>query len=400
MSTGSQVSLAVLRPAIATLALASLTLAVACGPTAEGRSNPAGNGPTQGNNANVSIAPSDSQPADAGTSSSWTAAVGKPGILSGVMCVTANDCWAGAPPLEHFDGRAWSSRPASEAVGIIQGLACVGTTDCWAVGSYSDKNGANKSLIEQFKAGTWTVVASPDQDTSGVLNGIACPDAKDCWAVGFTSGALNSSQDLVLHFDGSAWSVDAFLGISRATRLSGVDCISVADCWAVGGDNSQGSQSIIAHYDGTSWTVASATPGVPLNAVSCSGANDCWAVGGNNAAGFQPLIQHYDGGSWAVVASPIPDGTTGSFLQGLTCLEKSDCWAVGGYDVPSPVSQQPLIERYDGKSWSIAATSRLGELDFASLSAIACSSSTDCWAVGTDYMGSPYGPYTLIEHWS
>ena len=122
--------------------------------------------------------------------------------------------------------------------------------------------------------------------------------------------------------------------------------------------------------------------------VTCASAADCWAVGEYEDATFcsHPLIEHWDGTSWSIATSPDPGPE--SVLNSVTCAAASDCWAVGSG------STQALIEHWDGTSWSIVTPpSPLGAQFFG----VTCTSAADCSTVG--YYNLNSGSATLIEHW-
>ncbi|MGH8092566.1 MAG: hypothetical protein ACREIF_03725, partial [Chthoniobacterales bacterium] len=81
--------------------------------------------------------------------------------------------------------------------------------------------------------------------------------------------------------------------------------------------------------------------------VTCASASDCWAVGEyeDDTVCSHPLIEHWNGTSWSIATSPDPGPET--VLTSVTCASASDCWAVGSG------STQALIEHWDGTSWSI-----------------------------------------------
>jgi hypothetical protein len=146
------------------------------------------------------------------------------------------------------------------------------------------------------------------------------------------------------------------------------------------------------------WTVPP-TPNVPgandssLNAVDCTSGNACLAVG--NAlfpTGFrQPprsttVAERWDGTSWQLVPTPNPPGSTYSLLNGISCPGRNVCFAVGwsatasNSPPPAPVIQRPLIELWNGTSWSIQPSP---DVPNGRLRAISCSGLLACTAVGS-----------------
>jgi len=159
------------------------------------------------------------------------------------------------------------------------------------------------------------------------------------------------------------------------------------------------------------WTIVAAPSSSPtaddiVLGSSCANSLSCWAVGVtidniNSNATFSPLVERWNGSSWSLVATPpIPSGNGGGLFS-VTCLDGSDCWAVGavlgaaGDGSPSG----SLTEHWDGTSWSIVASPTPAGDVGALLQGVSCTSASDCWAVGfgTDQNGENLNSVT--EHW-
>jgi hypothetical protein len=107
---------------------------------------------------------------------------------------------------------------------------------------------------------------------------------------------------------------------------------------------------------------------------------------------------------WALVTSPNA-GATPTF-SGVACSSASDCWAIGGhYAGANGASLETFIEHWNGAAWSIVASPNPGGPPV--LNGVACSSASQCWAVGY-YQFTYYDAYghatvvvdqTLIEKW-
>ena len=140
----------------------------------------------------------------------------------------------------------------------------------------------------------------------------------------------------------------------------------------------------------TGWSVVQITApsadayDLNLTGISCTVAGDCWAVGTEGIPGnsYHSLIEHWDGSAWTFVASPASRRDLPVELHGIGCTASTSCWAVGRVDRAS--STQPegaLIERWDGRSWTVApAPPSLGLL--ADLNAVDCPDPKLCYAVG------------------
>jgi len=212
-------------------------------------------------------------------------------------------------------------------------------------------------------------------------------------------------QTLIEHWDGASWTISPSpnTAADQANFLRDVQCTSATDCWAVGYSSlnavpNASTVTLIERWNGTSWTIVSSpnNPGTnnSLFGLTCVSELRCWAVGSYQAgAETQTLIEQWNGSSWSVVSSPNADPTKSNILSEVACSSASNCWAVGYYT--DNLTSQTLIERWDGTSWTITPSANLGT--FNNLRAVACASDSECWAVGALYNGSVN--YTLIERW-
>jgi hypothetical protein len=332
--------------------------------------------------------------------------------LLGVDCASASLCWAvgynfGANPdqtavIERWNGTVWTmvAAPSSNPVQANQlnAVVCPTNSQCWAVGS-SD---AQLALTEKWDGTSWSIVSSPSAAGGGSdnrLNDVACSSASDCWAVGRDSLGESYFQ----HWDGASWTrFYAPITIPFTFKsLSGVTCISAADCWAVGDANDANDvdQGLIEHWDGSSWTVVTSPivgSGSALADVACTSTANCWAVGYQTTP-TQTLIEHWNGVAWTVVPSPNVNTADFNQLRGVACASAADCWAVGYTGSNSTSVYQPLMEHWDGNSWTIVSSPSVPQQDF--INGVACASSSDCWAVGFYNDGQNSGG-SLIEHWN
>ena len=171
--------------------------------------------------------------------------------------------------------------------------------------------------------------------------------------------------------------------------LNGIAAISTKDAWAVGYYGSgRIALTLIEHWNGKSWNVV-ASPNAKgsvyneLVGIAALSAKNIWAVGYYTTSNNQyPLIEHWNGKSWSIVSSPAPSSTS---LRVISAISATDIWAVGS----------GLIEHWNGKSWSIVPNPGSN----GGFSAIAAISSNSVWAVGVR-PGPQGGALTLIEHWN
>jgi hypothetical protein len=184
------------------------------------------------------------------------------------------------------------------------------------------------------------------------------------------------------------------------SALDGVAAASPCDIWAVG--------TVAVHWNGATWrTAAIARPAggkgfTQLDAVAIVSASDAWAVGSygkSQAAGNHALIEHWNGKSWTVAASPALGGRD-SLLTGVTATSPADAWAVGDYYTATAV--RSVIEHWNGKTWTAQARPQPGGTTDVMLTAITATSQSNAWAVGTADATSRGRtvPEVLTEHWN
>jgi hypothetical protein len=136
--------------------------------------------------------------------------------------------------------------------------------------------------------------------------------------------------------------------------------------------------------------------------VSLASPADGWAVGtfddGNAVA--HPLVEHWNGTTFTLGHAPQPSGLA-AHLAGVDELSPSDVWAVGFSAGDSGVtSDLPLIEQWNGTSWSMVAGASLPAGASGQLNAIGGSGPDDLWAVGLTLSADQNQESLLIEHFN
>lgn len=294
-------------------------------------------------------------------------------------------------------GPSWKAIPGS-TIGA-SGFAAVDAlspTDAWAVGK-SSSNGGAMSPVARFDGTKWSLVSVPPRRYRAAIEAVA---ANDVWTIAHdTLGGLRDIE----HYDGTSWTT---IGQPQRGQLRDLAALSANDVWAVGeiNDGNALRSGFIEHWDGTQWQVVPSVSRADVGAysiwlklVSAFAPDDVWAVGyariGANNAGLATFIEHWDGQRWSVVPSPNRENGTfvSSELFAVAAVANDDVWAVG----VGGTYQKPLIEHWDGTSWSIVPNP--AENIFGSLDGVAAVSADDVWAVGYD-TSTPF-PTTLILHW-
>jgi hypothetical protein len=329
--------------------------------------------------------------------------------LLGVSCTSATACTAvgtyadssgvQVSLAEVWNGASWSIAttpdPSGAQISILSGVSCTSSSKCTAVGASEDGSDNITTLVENRKATSWSIEASPNPSGSegGELNGVACTSTNACTAVGAYFDSSGDEDTLAEAWNGSSWSIQTIPNPSGATAslLGGVSCTSAGACSAVGTYlDSSGAQGALAEeWNGSSWSVeVTPNPSVAqestLSAVGCTSDGICTAVGAfiDSSGPEMTLSEAWNGTSWSVQTTPNPSAAELSVLAGVACNSAGRCTAVGFY-VDSSSVEITLGEAWSGTSWSIQTTPNPKGAEENGLLAVACTSASACIAVGT-----------------
>ncbi|HYW29607.1 MAG TPA: hypothetical protein VE824_07355 [Gaiellales bacterium] len=198
---------------------------------------------------------------------------------------------------------------------------------------------------------------------------------------------------LAERWDGVRWRIlrPANAGFARATILNGVACWGSFACMTVGETiDARGTVRTFAEMvNGAGWRIVP-TPTGPgtsmLVGVGCRSSSSCFAVGSTDAG---PLVERWNGGTWSRQAVPVPSGAQFTGLGGIACTPSS-CLAVGDY-VDSSGTDLPLSLRWRDGHWRVLPSVAPDGASYAFLSGATCMPGGSCVAVG----GSSEG--TLVE---
>ena len=309
------------------------------------------------------------------------------------------------PLAERWNGTRWMVHRAQPVVvgrGDLEAVSCSSPTVCTAVGSFADRFGIQESLAERWMTTKWTVQSTPDP-AGALLHGVSCSSPKACEAVGQLS--LGSIFDtLAERWSGTSWEVQSASPAGDTTyypptELNDVSCSSPKDCIAVGQFDAGGESRALAER----WTRGRwMTQSVPnptladLIAVSCPSPTSCEAVGDvqNNQNRIEPLEERWNGKTWTIQPTPGLAGSVGVYLNDVSCSSPTACTAVGVTVYDNPFRAPPLVERWNGRSWTIQPTPGPASSVYPSLNGVSCPSLTACTAVGSN------GKATLAERWN
>jgi hypothetical protein len=212
----------------------------------------------------------------------------------------------------------------------------------------------------------WEVegTSEPEGVKNSSLRAVSCASEGTCVSVGEYAASSGGSRTMAkVKMPGLPWQI--FPPVNPGTTgnyLTGVSCAPSSACTAIGSYASPGVSSALAErWNGSTWAVQS-MPTPPagttytLNGVSCPTSNSCFAVGYSSTesgAKQAPLVESWNGTSWTVSSVPSPEGYARSGLEGVSCTSASDCWAVGYGYAQKGLPTLALAERLIGSKWSI-----------------------------------------------
>jgi hypothetical protein len=206
----------------------------------------------------------------------------------------------------------------------------------------------------------------------------------------------------------TAWSITPTPQTSRGSdQLYDVSCRGPAFCLAAGSGYYRARTGTVPGpvaevWNGHRWAVTrTRIPGGDPDeflGVSCVSSLFCVAVGrhfgGHAEPGDRALVETWNGRAWSVAPSPRPG--LDSVLSAVSCTSSRSCQAVGYFDSHSTPGLATLVESWNGKAWSRAPSPSPG--DNGVLQGVSCVRATRCMAVGSRDDAS--GAVTLAESWN
>jgi hypothetical protein len=373
--------------------------------------------------------------------------------LNGVSCATASACMAVGTHLADYSasgvglsrgfsevwaGSAWQLATAAQASGgamtAFDAVSCPSPSMCVAVGQAGEdpsdverSSGFSKRaspLAEEWDGHRWALMDLPTVP-NGILDGIACPSVDVCVAVGSVAapgGYTDEGLPLAELWSHGVWARMTLPPFVSAT-LAAVSCPSPSGCYAVGEETvsvaagRRGEMPLALAWDGTGWA-ATKQPGLwdsfppagfdgypdsgyTLAGVSCSSPTSCAAVGFFHTATapetYLPLLEYWDGSSWSLGfyegglvpgTAPPPYLAGDPSLQGVACPREGRCVAVGA--VNDSCGQEGLAEACTFAVVQAVARWEPEEtgIDYALLNAVSCPARTTCVAVGEHGTGT------------
>jgi hypothetical protein len=320
-------------------------------------------------------------------------------------CVAVGD-WLKAgvwqPMAQRWDGAEWTldttANPAGSTFTVLEGVSCRIT--CQAIGWYTNSEGKNKTLGELRETPSWTqrTIGTP---SSSSLSGLSCYGASSCMAVGLGASFATA------YFGGTTWTELAPPKPPEITtsQLRDASCLAEGGTCTAVGVYTQGEVEkpyATRRVESGTWTLYGSLP-IPLksavlNDVSCTTVNACTAVGDykNESSVSQAYALRWNGTSWVSQAPGTLEGASKSILTSVSCASSTFCIAVGYSFVPS--KEIPLVERWDGTTWSAQTITLPEGATEGKLFGVSCTSTTNCMAVGRFNEFS--GGHTIATQWN
>ena len=293
----------------------------------------------------------------------------------------------------------WSIVPSPAPLvphGFLSGVSCPNASSCIAVGHSTSSAGVEVTLAERWDGTRWRIQPTPTLRGGGTLTGVACTSPSACIAVG-RSPSFGATVTLAERWNGTRWRIQPTPTPAGGGVLAGVACTSATACTAVGSSND--GSTLAERWNGTTWQIQptpSPTVGSRLLSVACTSSTACTAVGTFPPTFGQDLTlaEQWNGSQWQVQPTPNPLGTLDSSLRSVACTSSAACTAVGINYPRSTGSPVTLAERWNGISWEIQSTPNPSGSQFSILTGTACTSPSECTAVGSSDRG-----LTLVEQW-
>ena len=261
-------------------------------------------------------------------------------------------------------------------------------------------------------AGTsgWAVQRLPVPSSAQTFS-LACSSSTACTAVATYYPFPFSGRDvpLALRWNGRGWS-GAIMAVppnSGIVLVSAISCPSASFCVAVGGSTGPAPGRYVPlaeRWNGAQWSLQPVP--VPmrrrvssrLTSVSCTSPIDCTAVGESVSSGSRrparPLVERWNGTTWSI------ERTSGGPLISVSCTSPRACTAIDG------TANRGFAERWDGSTWAAQPNPHprrfQGSNGDSELSGVSCASRDACTAVGysTSMRGFNTVRITLAEYWN
>lgn len=298
---------------------------------------------------------------------------------SPVRCLFVGEHWAGkhGPAMnlaEAWNGSSWrtvtTTGPVGAAISGLDDVACPNISFCMAVGFAGSASHYQDAAYRWNSVAGWRriTIPRPGHARNSVLNGLACFSSANCMAVGDYTNASGRNLPFAAHWHNGRWTLLTTPAVRKQllTTFQAIDCPTATKCVAVGNteDNTAGKffHAFAEVWRGGRWRVSTLRrPPSVMTSASCPAWNRCFASGYTFPPGAtfaHPLIETWDGRTWTTQRpEETPAPRSGASLQHVSCVTRTLCEAVGFSFAPSgSLSDQTLAEIWNGHRWIVQAT--------------------------------------------
>ncbi|HTW97879.1 MAG TPA: IPT/TIG domain-containing protein [Acidimicrobiales bacterium] len=246
---------------------------------------------------------------------------------------------------------------------------------------------------------------------------LACPTTTWCLLTGIDETESQLYLAVVDTWSSGTWSSQLLPVPGGAVPFDAtpeaVTCTAASQCTIVGVYyTSSATSALVDTLSGSTWSETELTspptadPDPVLSAVSCASATFCVAVGENQTTAvdvYEPIVAVGSGTSWSIAAGPESSGMTTASLTSVACPSTTSCVAVGSEE-SSNENTYGLIDTYSSVSgWSAQEAAVSGGLtspgkyySVSFLDAVTCPAAGTCFAAGW-FDTTSYAQYPLVD---
>ncbi|HXW77659.1 MAG TPA: hypothetical protein VEJ20_09625 [Candidatus Eremiobacteraceae bacterium] len=258
----------------------------------------------------------------------------------------------------------------------------------------------------------WHIIPSPNKNTtfSSFQNSLVAVEATSstaAWADGYYANS-SGAHSLLEEWNGTTWTaVTAPVPADgNSEALNGIGADSASDVWAAGSyfdTTANENNTLIMHYNGTTWSIIpspnASNSNNYLKGVSVVAANDAWVAGYSTnltSGDTSPLVEHWNGATWTIVPS-YNAGEPYSAALGVSAFSATNAHVLGDTSTTAnPSALRALGAHYTG-TWTMHAAPPMGT-GSSPLNAQTAITGSNIWALGDWYDGSNF--QSLAEHWN
>jgi hypothetical protein len=343
------------------------------------------------------------------------AASGAISLVTGVGVASATARAAG-PHIGHAV-RVQLPKNAGTGTPIIESASCPSASSCTLAGAFNDGSHVGQAMVVARSDGHWArateleLPANAEPSLGGLAESVSCSRAGSCVAAGnYRAGGnfagFTATESRGVWHRATQVTPPANAGGSTSVSVSGVACTGPGNCVLAGNysDTSNRVRPMVAAETGGHWSRAQALSipagaqaagPVLLTSLACPAAGACVAVGQFNVKGAsrRAMAVVQTGGAWQrpfqLVLPKDASGVAVASMTAVGCSTSGNCVAVGSYRNSSK-HFVPLSVTESGGRWargqhvtSAPANAAAGAQSDVLFNAVACTAAGTCTAAGS-----------------